>query len=146
MLCFFLFWLFQFPFTLIHPRKLRPIFLVKAITLPIVAVAMMGWTIHQAGDRAAEVMREPSKLHGLDGWYAFMTAVTACMGTWSSASRPSLLRPLSPLPLFASRPVPALTCCLLLPLQPWPATCVSLPLARPSSSLSSLAPLAPLAR
>ncbi|GAA5847046.1 hypothetical protein JCM9279_002667 [Rhodotorula babjevae] len=84
MLCFFLFWAFQFPFTLIHPRKLRPIFLVKAITLPIVAVAMMGWTIHQAGDRAAEVMREPSKLHGLDGWYAFMTAVTACMGTWST--------------------------------------------------------------
>ncbi|GAA5952121.1 hypothetical protein JCM10213_006491 [Rhodosporidiobolus nylandii] len=84
MLCFFLFWLFQFPFCLIHPRKLRPIFLVKAVTLPIVGVAMMGWTIHQAGDRASEVMRESSNLSGLDKWYAFMTAVTACMGTWST--------------------------------------------------------------
>ncbi|BGP42631.1 hypothetical protein JCM10449v2_006643 [Rhodotorula kratochvilovae] len=84
MLSFFLFWVFQFPFTLIHPRKLRPLFLVKAITLPIVALAMMAWTIHEAGDRAGEVMRESPKVHGLDGWYAFMTAVTACMGTWST--------------------------------------------------------------
>ncbi|GAA6053603.1 hypothetical protein JCM3770_001548 [Rhodotorula araucariae] len=84
MLCFFLFWVFQFPFTLVHPRKLRPVFLAKAITLPIVAVAMMAWTIHEAGDRAGEVLREAPKVHGLDGWYAFMTAVTACMGTWST--------------------------------------------------------------
>ncbi|GAA5853777.1 hypothetical protein JCM8547_007445 [Rhodosporidiobolus lusitaniae] len=84
MLCFFLFWLFQFPFTLLHPRRLRPLFLIKAISLPIVAVGMMGWTIHQAGDRASEVMRESPKIHGLDAWYAFMTAVTACMGTWST--------------------------------------------------------------
>ncbi|GAA5860811.1 hypothetical protein JCM1840_001976 [Sporobolomyces johnsonii] len=84
MLCFFLFWLLQFPLCLIHPRKLRPIFLLKAVTLPIVAIAMMGWTIHKAGDQASVVMRESSKLSGLDAWYAFMTAVTACMGTWST--------------------------------------------------------------
>ncbi|GAA5972576.1 hypothetical protein JCM11641_001905 [Rhodosporidiobolus odoratus] len=84
MLCFFLFWFFQFPFTLLHPRKLRPLFLIKAVSLPIVAIAMMGWTVHQAGDRAGEVMKESPKLHGLDGWYAFMTAVTAGQGTWST--------------------------------------------------------------
>ncbi|GAA6025654.1 hypothetical protein JCM10207_008927 [Rhodosporidiobolus poonsookiae] len=84
MLCFFLFWLIQFPFCLIHPRKLRPIFLIKGISLPIVAIGMMGWTIHQAGDQAAAVMRESSKMSGLNKWYAFMTAVTACMGTWST--------------------------------------------------------------
>ncbi|GAA5853746.1 hypothetical protein JCM8547_007431 [Rhodosporidiobolus lusitaniae] len=68
MLCFFLFWLFQFPFTLLHPPRLRPLFLIKAISLPIAAVGMMGWTIHQAGDRASEVMRESPKIHGLDAW------------------------------------------------------------------------------
>ncbi|CEQ42355.1 SPOSA6832_04164 [Sporobolomyces salmonicolor] len=68
MLCFFLFWLLQFPLCLIHPRKLRPIFLLKAVTLPVVAIAMMGWTIHKAGDQASAVMREAPKLSGLDAW------------------------------------------------------------------------------
>lgn len=53
---------------LIHPRHLRPIFLLKACTLPIVAVGMMAWTIHTAGDRASEVMRAPSKISGLNGF------------------------------------------------------------------------------
>lgn len=55
---------------LIHPRRLRPLFLIKAVTLPVVAIAMMGWCIHQAGDRASEVMRTPSTLKGLDGFCA----------------------------------------------------------------------------
>ncbi|ORY88385.1 putative allantoate transporter [Leucosporidium creatinivorum] len=66
MLCFFLFWLMQLPFVFVHPSKLRPIFLAKA------------------GDRASAVLRAPSTLSGLPAWYAFMTAVTACMGTWST--------------------------------------------------------------
>ncbi|KAL8286756.1 hypothetical protein RQP46_004284 [Phenoliferia psychrophenolica] len=37
-LSFFLFWVIQFPFILVHPRKLRPIFLAKGIILPIVAL------------------------------------------------------------------------------------------------------------
>ncbi|GAA5958523.1 hypothetical protein JCM8115_002492 [Rhodotorula mucilaginosa] len=84
MLCFFLFWLFQFPMILIHPRRLRPLFLIKAVTLPVVAIAMMGWCIHQAGDRASEVMRTPSTLKGLDGFFLFMTAVTSAQGIWST--------------------------------------------------------------
>ncbi|GAA5985078.1 hypothetical protein JCM10908_002515 [Rhodotorula pacifica] len=84
MLCFFLFWLFQFPLILIHPRRLRPIFLMKAVTLPVVAIGMMGWTIHKAGDRASEVMRAPSTLSGLNGFFLFMTAVTSAQGIWST--------------------------------------------------------------
>ncbi|GAA5821801.1 hypothetical protein JCM11251_001031 [Rhodosporidiobolus azoricus] len=84
MLCFFLFWLFQFPLCLIHPRKLKPIFLLKAVTLPIVAIGMMGWTIHQAGDQASAVMRESPKLTGVAHYLAFGGAITACMGTWST--------------------------------------------------------------
>lgn len=34
----FLLWVIQFPFILVHPRKLRPIFLAKGIILPIVAL------------------------------------------------------------------------------------------------------------
>ncbi|GAA5973229.1 hypothetical protein JCM11641_006334 [Rhodosporidiobolus odoratus] len=81
MLCFFLFWAFQFPFCLLHPRRLRPLFLIKACTVPIVAIGMMGWTIHQAGDRAGEVMKATPSLTGVAHWFAFMTSVTGMMGT-----------------------------------------------------------------
>ncbi|GAA6058609.1 hypothetical protein JCM10212_004020 [Sporobolomyces blumeae] len=84
MLCFFLFWLFQFPLCLIHPRKLKPLFLLKAVTLPIVAIGMLGWTIHQAGDQATSVLHASPKLSGRAHWFAVMTAINSCMSTWST--------------------------------------------------------------
>lgn len=84
MLCFFLFWLIQFPMCLIHPSRLRPLFLIKGCTLPIVALGTMAWSIHAAGSQASTVLKASSTLSGLPMFFAFMTAVTACMGTWST--------------------------------------------------------------
>ncbi|KAM0746115.1 hypothetical protein T439DRAFT_330088 [Meredithblackwellia eburnea MCA 4105] len=84
MLCFFLFWLIQFPFCLIHPRNLRPLFIIKAATIPIVAIAMMGWSIHKAGPQASAVLKAHTTVKGRDGYWAFMTAVNACIATWST--------------------------------------------------------------
>ncbi|KAL8287173.1 hypothetical protein RQP46_003625 [Phenoliferia psychrophenolica] len=81
-LSFFLFWIIQFPFCLVHPRKLQPIFLAKGIILPIVALGTMGWAIHQAGDLAGPALVSKSKLHGTAGYLAFMSAVTAQTGQW----------------------------------------------------------------
>ena len=39
------FWLIQFPLTLMHPSNLRPLFIAKAVTVPIAAIAMMGWKV-----------------------------------------------------------------------------------------------------
>ncbi|ORY81773.1 permease for cytosine/purines, uracil, thiamine, allantoin-domain-containing protein [Leucosporidium creatinivorum] len=81
-LSFFIFWLLQFPFCLVHPRRLRPIFLAKGILLPIVAVGTMGWAIHQAGDQAGPSLSAKSTLHGKAGFLAFMTAVSSQTGQW----------------------------------------------------------------
>lgn len=83
-LCFFLFWLFQFPLCLIHPSRLRILFLIKGCTLPIVAIGTMGWSIHAAGSQAGAVLTQKSTLSGLPLWLAFMTATTSAMGTWST--------------------------------------------------------------
>lgn len=85
-LCFFLFWLFQFPLCLIHPRKLRPLFILKGVTLPVVAVGMTIWCIVKAGDQASAVLRESPRLSGLEHWFAVMTAINSCMSTWSTLS------------------------------------------------------------
>lgn len=49
MCSYFLFWIIQLPLLLIHPTKLRPIFIVKLIGAPVAAIATMGWCLHKAG-------------------------------------------------------------------------------------------------
>jgi len=86
MLCFVLFWLIQFPMALIHPRKLQPLFILKGVTLPIVAIGMTGWCIHKAGDQASAVLREAPRLSGVAHFFAVATALNSCMSTWSTLS------------------------------------------------------------
>lgn len=42
-LSFFLFWLLQLPFIFIHPSKLKWVFNVKAVIVPIVAIGTLIW-------------------------------------------------------------------------------------------------------
>lgn len=86
MLCFFIFWLIQFPFCLIHPKDLRLLFLAKALLVPATALGMMIWCIVTAGDGASGALLQSSQLSGLQGYFAFFTAVTSAMGTWSTMS------------------------------------------------------------
>ncbi|KAI5479092.1 hypothetical protein MNV49_004091 [Pseudohyphozyma bogoriensis] len=48
MIAYFVFWVVQFPLLFVHPTKLRPLFLVKIILVPISAFAILGWCVHQA--------------------------------------------------------------------------------------------------
>lgn len=42
-LSFFIYWIIQLPFIFIHPSKLKPIFNIKAIIVPIVAIGTLIW-------------------------------------------------------------------------------------------------------
>ncbi|GAA6010248.1 hypothetical protein JCM11491_005409 [Sporobolomyces phaffii] len=84
MLCFGLFWIIQFPLAFIHPRKLQPLFLLKGVTLPLVAIAMTIWACVKAGDQASAVLREAPRLSGLTHWFAVMTAINSACSTWST--------------------------------------------------------------
>ncbi|GAA5965440.1 hypothetical protein JCM3765_002382 [Sporobolomyces pararoseus] len=86
MLCFGLFWILQFPLCFIHPRKLKPLFILKGVTLPIVAIGMTAWCVAKAGDQSAAVLRETSKLSRVDHFFAIATALNSCMSTWSTLS------------------------------------------------------------
>lgn len=77
-LSFVLFWAIQFPFILIHPTKLRWLFVAKISTIPIVAIGTMAWSIKQAGPEAVVVLT--AKATG--NYFGFFTAVTASMGVW----------------------------------------------------------------
>lgn len=57
-LCSPRFSLLQFPFILIHPSKLRPLFIFKSVTIPLTAVAMFIWACAMAGSDLSELMEE----------------------------------------------------------------------------------------
>ena len=64
---FLLFWILQFPFIFIHPSKLKWVFNVKAIVVPIVAVGTLIWV--SAGRSANK--KKPPLTHGpggQEGW------------------------------------------------------------------------------
>ncbi|BEI88654.1 uncharacterized protein CcaverHIS019_0200160 [Cutaneotrichosporon cavernicola] len=87
-LSFFLFWLLQLPFIFIHPSKLKWVFNVKAVIVPIVAIGTLIWAVKIAGPQAGPLLRGgrnrvPS---GSARFIAFMTSVTAVQGTWATLS------------------------------------------------------------
>lgn len=43
MICFFLFWLAQVPFLVMHPNNLRWLFMAKSVIVPIAWIAILGW-------------------------------------------------------------------------------------------------------
>ncbi|KAH6645492.1 NCS1 nucleoside transporter [Truncatella angustata] len=83
MISYFLFWIIQLPLLLIHPTKLKPIFVVKLVAAPVAAIATMGWCIKEAGGGgnifALQATVERSQYPWL--WLSCMSAVT---GQWST--------------------------------------------------------------
>ncbi|KAK8866184.1 hypothetical protein IAR55_001335 [Kwoniella newhampshirensis] len=87
-LSFFLFWLLQLPFVFIHPSKLKWVFNIKAIAVPVVALGTLIWAVVKAGGNASNALSNPAHraAPGAARFIAFMTSVTACQGTWATLS------------------------------------------------------------
>jgi NCS1 family nucleobase:cation symporter-1 len=67
----------------IHPKKLRPLFTVKLIIVPICALATMGWCVHKAGG-AGPVFSQHAKLQGSNRAWAFLSAMSSVSGGLST--------------------------------------------------------------
>lgn len=80
MCSYFLFWIIQLPLLLIHPTKLRPIFIVKLIGAPIAALATMGWCLHKAGG-GGEIWKLQATVSGSSYTWLWLS----CVSTWQVA-------------------------------------------------------------
>jgi nucleobase:cation symporter-1, NCS1 family len=65
---YFLFWLIQLPLLLIHPTKLRPLFLVKLVAAPAAALALLGWSVNKAGG-GGEIFSQKATVSGSSKCY-----------------------------------------------------------------------------
>lgn len=82
---FFLFWIIQLPFLLIHPTKLRPFLLVKIIVTPVAALATMGWAVHKAGG-GGDIFKLRSEVPTGTSAYAYLwlSSMTSVTGSWAT--------------------------------------------------------------
>ncbi|WWC58880.1 uncharacterized protein I303_101425 [Kwoniella dejecticola CBS 10117] len=87
-LSFFLFWLLQLPFVFIHPSKLKWVFNIKAILVPVVAIGTLIYAVKKAGPLASVALSSPPDRvpGGSQRFIAFMYSVTATQGTWATLS------------------------------------------------------------
>ncbi|KAL1412115.1 hypothetical protein Q8F55_003114 [Vanrija albida] len=85
---FLILWIIQFPFILIHPSKLKWVFNIKAVIVPIVALGTMIWAVKRAGPLAGPALRTPANRvpAGTARFIAFMYSVTSVQGTWATMS------------------------------------------------------------
>ncbi|KAI0018585.1 uridine permease-like protein Fui1 [Xylariomycetidae sp. FL0641] len=83
MLSFFLFWLLQLPLLLIHPTHLRPLFYLKLVAAPAAALAVMGWSLRQAGGGGA-LFAQKATVSGAEYPWLWLSCMSSVTGVWST--------------------------------------------------------------
>ncbi|KAI1324650.1 permease for cytosine/purines, uracil, thiamine, allantoin-domain-containing protein [Xylariaceae sp. FL0255] len=80
---YFLFWIIQLPLLLIHPRHLKPLFWIKLFAAPTAALAILGWSVRQAGG-GGDIFREKASVSGSDYAWLWLTCTSSVTGNWST--------------------------------------------------------------
>jgi NCS1 family nucleobase:cation symporter-1 len=83
MCSYFLFWIIQLPLLLIHPTKLRPIFIIKLIGAPIAAIATMGWCLHKAGG-GGDIWNLSAEVSGSQYAWLWLSCMSSVTGSWAT--------------------------------------------------------------
>ncbi|KAK9463555.1 permease for cytosine/purines, uracil, thiamine, allantoin-domain-containing protein [Lipomyces oligophaga] len=84
MTCFFIYWLSVLPLHFIPMSKIRWMFNLKAITLPIIGFGMMGWTIKNAGIGNNSLWTQGDTVHGSAFSWVFMQGLYSNIGGWAT--------------------------------------------------------------
>ncbi|KAK5949609.1 hypothetical protein OHC33_009416 [Knufia fluminis] len=84
MISFFLFWLAQIPFLIMHPNQLRILFMTKSIIVPIAWIAIMGWALGSTDSR--ELFNQKPQVGGSAYSWAFLASMTSVIGNYATLS------------------------------------------------------------
>lgn len=85
-ICFLLFWLLNMLIVFLGVESIRKLLVVKAIFLPIAALALLFWAI-DAGNGLGPILNQPSKFASdADFFHFFFPALTGMVGFWATLS------------------------------------------------------------
>ncbi|KAI1797159.1 NCS1 nucleoside transporter family [Ganoderma leucocontextum] len=83
MMCYFLYWLIQFPFMLVSPQKIRWLFMIKAFVVPPAWLAMLIWSLVKVPPKEG-LFDQHSALSGSALSYAWLSALNSALGIYGT--------------------------------------------------------------
>ena len=83
MICFFLFWLIQFPFMFVSPQKIRWLFLAKSIIVPPTWIALLIWAMVKVPPSSG-LLSKKAELSGSALFWAWLGALNSALGSYST--------------------------------------------------------------
>ncbi|KAF8552869.1 NCS1 nucleoside transporter family [Imleria badia] len=85
LLCYLIYWLIQLPFMLISPHKVRFLFLVKGVVVPIAWLAMVIWAFVRVPPSSG-LFAEHATITGTQFSWNWLSALNSALGIYSSLS------------------------------------------------------------
>lgn len=94
MVCFFVFWLIELPFTFVHPKSIHLLYTVKGVIMPVVVFALFGWCMAHGSGISAIGNNLATPAAGVPLGWSVMAGINAVMGTLSPmlVNQPDLSR------------------------------------------------------
>lgn len=85
MMCYFLFWILQLPLMMVSPQRIRHLFTVKGMIVPIAWLCILIWSFVEV---PAKISFDPnhSGLKGSALSWAWLSAMNAAIGTYATLS------------------------------------------------------------
>ncbi|GAA5960319.1 hypothetical protein JCM3765_007472 [Sporobolomyces pararoseus] len=79
LLCYFIFFIVQLPFLYVHISKLRHLFLVKIVLMPIFGIVLFGWSVGAAGGFGTIFNKPTRSLDGRPPAVLFFSAMSSAI-------------------------------------------------------------------
>lgn len=83
MLCYFLYWMFQFPFMFVSPQKIRCLFVAKGIIVPTAWLAMLIWAFVKVPLRGS-LLSQHANVSGSALSWAWLHAFNSAIANYST--------------------------------------------------------------
>lgn len=85
MMCYFLYWLIQLPLLLIPVHKIRWLFNIKSVIVPICWLSMFIWALVRTGGASGTgIYNQPPTIHGSKATWAWFGAVNSALGNFAT--------------------------------------------------------------
>ena len=82
-MCYFLYWLIQFPLMLVSPQKIKHFFTIKSIIVPIAWLSILIWSTI-AVPVGTSLGPEHASLHGPSLSWAWLSALNSALGFYAT--------------------------------------------------------------
>jgi len=85
LLCYVLYWIIQFPFMLLSPHKIRWLFLIKGIIVPICWLAMVIWAFVRVPPSTG-LFAQRATISGSQLTWSWLSAMNSALGAYATLS------------------------------------------------------------